>query len=85
MFMAGVPYPLYILDNASQDHSYERLIHWKNILKRNVNIFRNRENIGFAKANNQLVRLTQSKIIVLLNPILNLGRTSSNHAPIKQI
>ena len=63
-----VPYPLYILDNASQDQSYEHLIHWKNILKRNVNIFRNRENIGFAKANNQLVRLTQSKIIVLLNP-----------------
>ena len=63
----GMPYPILIADNSSQDNSYERLNYWKNIIGENVSLFKNKENIGFAKANNQLISLCKSEIIVLLN------------------
>ncbi len=63
-----MPYPILIADNASQDDSYKRLKYWKNILGDNVRLIRNTENVGFAKANNQLAKICESDLLVFLNP-----------------
>ena len=63
-----MPYPIFIADNASQDNSYKRLTYWQKKLGKNVALFKNEENIGFAKANNNLVKLSESDLIVFINP-----------------
>jgi len=53
-----------VIDNASEDGSAEMIK--KNFSK--VKLIENKENLGFAKANNQALRQTQGKDILLLNP-----------------
>tara|TARA_Y100000589_G_scaffold188345_1_gene178260 strand:- start:1982 stop:2776 length:795 start_codon:yes stop_codon:yes gene_type:complete len=62
-----IPCQILIADNASQDGSYQKLMYWKNTLGDNVKIIKNTQNIGFAKANNQLVKTCQSDLLGLLN------------------
>jgi GT2 family glycosyltransferase len=57
-------YEVYVVDNDSKDDSVTAIrkqAPW-------VKILENRENIGFAKANNQALRLAKGKYILLLNP-----------------
>jgi len=55
-----------IIDNASTDNTLEEL---KKLQKtyQNVRIIGNSENIGFARANNQAVKLAQGKYLLFLN------------------
>lgn len=60
---SGLPLELILIDNASADgtrHFLETL--------RDVKLVCNSDNLGFAAANNQGIRLTSGKYIVLLNP-----------------
>ena len=74
----GIPYPMLIADNASQDKTFERLEYWKNIVGKNLTLFKNEENIGFAKANNRLIDLCNSDIVVLINPDVQFGHDFIN-------
>lgn len=62
----SVKYEIYVVDNNSKDGSTEYL---KNSLAGdNYHIILNEENVGFAKANNQAMRLASGRYIMLLNP-----------------
>ncbi|MBU4273705.1 MAG: glycosyltransferase family 2 protein [Planctomycetes bacterium] len=59
----GVDYEIFVVDNASNDGSCE-------MLERefpDVRLVRNRENRGFAKANNQAILMAQGEYVLLLN------------------
>jgi hypothetical protein len=62
----SVPYEIIIIDNASTDDTVEKLkaLHLE---YSNVRIIENKENVGFAKANNQGAKLAQAPHILLLN------------------
>lgn len=66
----GLDCATYVVDNASEDGSVEYL------RKRfpEINIIANKANVGFAKANNQAVRTSQSKYVLLLNPDTLIGK-----------
>ena len=60
----GLNTEFFVVDNASDDGSVD-------LLKQkfpNVRVIENRENLGFAKANNQALPLVKGKIILLVNP-----------------
>src|SRR3989304_5578481 len=63
------PYEITIVDNASTDNSIKLTAEFHN----KINILFNRKNYGFAKANNQAIKICNGKYILLLNPdtILN--------------
>lgn len=67
---AHVSAEIFVVDNNSQDHSVEYL----KPLFPEVHFIENTENVGFAKANNQAIRLASGKYILLLNPDTLLGR-----------
>ncbi len=55
---------VFVVDNASTDESVQSIktqMPW-------VKLIENRENLGFAKANNQAIKLSQGEYILLLNP-----------------
>ncbi|RLA95352.1 MAG: hypothetical protein DRG25_00445 [Deltaproteobacteria bacterium] len=57
-------YEVIVVDNDSRDGTVE-------YVKRNypqIKVVQNEENVGFAKANNQGIRLAQGEFILLLNP-----------------
>ena len=58
------PFEIWVIDNASSDGS-PRLVREK---FPQVHLFENRENVGFARANNQAIRRCTSKYILFLNP-----------------
>lgn len=64
---SSIPVSVYVVDNGSVDGSLEAL---KRIALSNSNIhlIENRHNLGFAKAANECLMLTESKYVVLLNP-----------------
>lgn len=55
-------YEVIVVDNASTDGSVEKILGYKDI-----KILRNKENLGFAKANNQGIKIARGKYILLLN------------------
>jgi N-acetylglucosaminyl-diphospho-decaprenol L-rhamnosyltransferase len=58
------PYKVYVVDNCSSDGTVE-------LVRREfpeVRLIANRENVGFAAANNQAIRESRSRYILLLNP-----------------
>ncbi|MDE7338265.1 MAG: glycosyltransferase family 2 protein, partial [Bacteroidales bacterium] len=60
----GVDYEVFVVDNHSVDGSVEMIrekFPW-------VRLIANQENTGFAKANNQAVRQSVAKYVLLLNP-----------------
>lgn len=63
-FTNEITYEIYVVDNASSDGSAEMVE--KNFTQ--VQVIANRENLGFSKANNQAIRLSNSRYIALLNP-----------------
>ncbi len=58
------PAKVYVVDNASEDNTREVL--YKDF--RWVHLISNKENKGFAKANNQALRKVTTKYVLLLNP-----------------
>jgi GT2 family glycosyltransferase len=55
---------IYVVDNASSDGSPEMVEE----LYPSVRLVSNTENIGFARANNQVIREVESRYILMLNP-----------------
>lgn len=64
---------LIIIDNNSSDGTYDKL---KKISFPNLQIYQNETNIGFTKAVNQGIRLSNGKVIFLLNPDTQLLENS---------
>ncbi|MDX1284382.1 MAG: glycosyltransferase family 2 protein, partial [Draconibacterium sp.] len=55
---------IFVVDNNSVDGSAQ-------LIKEkfpNIHFIENKENVGFSKANNQAIRLSKGKYILLLNP-----------------
>ena len=59
----SVPYEVWVADNASSDGSVEMLAE----RYPQVKVIANSENLGFAEANNQIMRETQADSVFLLN------------------
>ena len=62
--LQGVDSEVIVVDNCSKDDSVSYLqAHYADI-----QIIANQENVGFARANNQAIRLSESEYVLLLNP-----------------
>ncbi|MDO9399789.1 MAG: glycosyltransferase family 2 protein [bacterium] len=60
----NVSFEVFVVDNNSKDNTVE-------VVKNNfpdVKLIANQENLGFAKANNQAIKLAKGRYILLLNP-----------------
>jgi GT2 family glycosyltransferase len=62
--MTGIEGEIFVVDNLSSDDSVAYL----EPRFPNVHFIANKENVGFARANNQAIRLSQAKYVLLLNP-----------------
>ena len=62
--LAGLSGDITVVDNCSKDDTVEYL--QKHYL--DVQLIINQENVGFARANNQAIRQTDSEYVLLLNP-----------------
>lgn len=60
----NVNFEVFVVDNNSADGTVEMV---KNVYPE-VKLIANRENLGFAKANNQAIKLSSGKYVLLLNP-----------------
>ena len=60
----GLPVEVFVVDNLSTDGS----IPYLRARFPEVNFIENKENVGFARANNQAIRLSKGKYVLLLNP-----------------
>jgi GT2 family glycosyltransferase len=60
---AGVDYEIFVVDNASSDASCAMI----EMEFPNVQLIRNRENLGFSKANNQAIMKSRGDYVLLLN------------------
>jgi len=58
-----IKYEIFVVDNASIDHSVEMV---KSDFPQ-VNIIKNKENVGFSKANNQAFKKSKGRYFLLLN------------------
>lgn len=61
--LAGLRYEVLVVDNASQDES----VAWLRSNHPDVQIIANTQNLGFARANNQALRVAQGRYALLLN------------------
>jgi GT2 family glycosyltransferase len=62
--LEGLEGEIWVVDNASSDHTVERLTP----LFPKVHFIANTENVGFARANNQAIRQSEAEYVLLLNP-----------------
>lgn len=60
----NVSYELILIDNASSDESVKAV---KNLKQKNITVIANSDNKGFAKANNQGIKIARGKYVLLLN------------------
>ena len=60
-----IKYEVIIVDNASSDGSQNIKDHAKFV--KNLKVIKNKENLGFAKANNQGIKIAQGRYVLLLN------------------
>lgn len=60
----GLDADIWVVDNDSKDGSLDFL----QPLFPQVHFLRNEENVGFSKANNRAIRMSQSEYVLLLNP-----------------
>jgi len=61
----GIKYQIIIVDNNSSDNTVSIINNYNN---ENISLIRNKENIGFTKANNQCIKQTTGDFILCLNP-----------------
>lgn len=72
----GVSYEIIIVDNASSDGSPSEILNIKNKTS-NMREILNNENVGFSKANNQGIKISQkSKYVLFLNPDTTLQKNT---------
>ena len=62
--LEGVEGDIYVVDNNSTDQTVETL----QPKHPQVHFIANQQNVGFARANNQAIRQSQSEYVLLLNP-----------------
>jgi len=62
--LTGIDGEVWVVDNRSKDHTVEYLTP----RYPEVRFIANRENVGFARANNQAISRSQSEYVLLLNP-----------------
>ncbi len=62
--LTGIDGEVYVVDNCSTDGTVETL----QPRHPDVHFIANRENVGFARANNQAIRQSESEYVLLLNP-----------------
>lgn len=71
-YLKNVEFELFIVDNNSTDNTIKELEKLKNFVKdresNNLKIIKNKENLGFAKANNIGIKQAKGDFILLLNP-----------------
>ncbi len=76
----GIEYEIVVVDNASTDESVAMLrsskLAQEFIDRRHLRIIENAENRGFGSANNQAFALSDSRLILLLNPDTEVTRGS---------
>ncbi|MCJ7805567.1 glycosyltransferase [Patescibacteria group bacterium] len=63
---SGVNYEILVVDNDSKDDSVSMLREYQSTLS-NFKLLENRQNLGFARANNQGIKVAKGKYILLLN------------------
>lgn len=72
----GISMEVFVVDNDSHDHSAEMVKeHFPE-----AHLIANRQNLGFAAANNQAFLLTKGEYIILLNPDAYIGPSSIRNA-----
>jgi len=62
--LEGIDGEVFVVDNASTDGTVEKL----QVRHPQVHFVANTENVGFARANNQAIRQSDSEYVLLLNP-----------------
>lgn len=68
-FVKNIDLEIFVVDNNSADDTVKILEKYKIENKiANLNIIVNKENVGFAKANNQAIKQSSGEYILLLNP-----------------
>ena len=60
----GIEGDIYVVDNRSTDHTVEKL----RSKYPQVHFIANQSNVGFARANNQAIRMSDAEYVLLLNP-----------------
>lgn len=68
----GIEFGVMVVDNGSGDNSTEMV---KTEFPQ-VKLIENRENLGFARANNQAIRQSGARYLLLLNPDTSLANNS---------
>jgi len=71
----GFSFEVFVVDNSSEDDSVEMI---KDSFPQ-VKIITNKENLGFARANNQAIKLAQGNHILLLNPDMQVMSDTLNN------
>jgi GT2 family glycosyltransferase len=66
-FPPSFPYDIFVVDNNSSDDSVYFLKDKKKELGERLNLILNQENVGFGRANNQAMRLSNAEYFFLLN------------------
>lgn len=61
--LKGVSFEIIVVDNGSSDGSVKKLTE----LNRLIKLIKNKDNVGFAKANNQGVKIAKGRYILFLN------------------
>ncbi len=73
--LAGIESEVFLVDNHSADGSADMVARehpW-------VSLIANDENLGFAAANNQALKLSRGQCVLLLNPDTEVGATAISH------
>lgn len=63
----GIQHEIIVIDNASHDQT-QKILDSYQAKYPEIHIIVNKENLGFATANNQGIRITRGKYVLLLNP-----------------
>lgn len=71
-----INYELIVIDNASTDGSIKYLTNHRSRITAHFRLIKNQSNLGFAKANNQGIRIAKGKYILLLNSDTKLREDS---------
>ncbi|NCC98937.1 MAG: glycosyltransferase family 2 protein [Bacteroidia bacterium] len=73
--LSGIDAEVFVVDNASNDES-QKLV--ENYFPKTIFI-NNAENVGFAKANNQAIKMAKGDYVLLLNPDVIIGENCIKH------
>lgn len=74
-YSIGLEYRVYVVDNHSTDESQEMV----ESSFPQVSLIRNHQNVGFARSNNQIIKMTTSRYILVLNPDIIVLSGSIDH------